>query len=129
MKIKHKSKQRDAILEKLRSTKSHPTAEWIYYELKPQHPGLSLATVYRNLKLFREEGEIIAVGTVAGQERFDANTSEHTHFVCDTCRAVIDIDYQSNHSDLTKILQEQGFIVDFAALSVRGKCKNCVSTA
>jgi len=126
---KKQSKKRNAILEKLRSTKSHPTAEWIYHELKPLHPDLSLATVYRNLKLFREEGEIILVDTVAGQERYDANTSEHTHFVCEICSAVIDVDYESKHSELLQMLAEQGFVVDYTALSVRGKCQNCARAA
>ena len=52
---KRNSKKRDAILEKLKSTTSHPTAEWIYLELKKDYPKLSLATVYRNLKSFCSE--------------------------------------------------------------------------
>ena len=85
------SKKREAILEAIRSTDTHPTADWVYQTLKPTHPDLSLGTVYRNLNFFREQGTIRCVGVVKGQERFDANTHPHTHFVCDGCGAVIDL--------------------------------------
>ena len=65
-------RKRDAILTCLRSTDTHPSAEWIYENVRQEIPDISLATVYRNLALFREDGEIISVATVAGQERFDA---------------------------------------------------------
>ena len=52
MKSRNYSKKREAILEKIRSTTSHPTAEWVYRELKEEHPDLSLGTVYRNIGLF-----------------------------------------------------------------------------
>ena len=69
-------RKRDAILACLRSTTEHPSAEWIYAQLKPEIPDLSLGTVYRNLRLFLQEGLIISVGTVDGLERFDAAVPE-----------------------------------------------------
>ena len=89
--MKKHSRKRDAILACLRETKCHPSAEWVYTQLKPTIPDLSLGTVYRNLSEFRRDGEIICVGTVGGTERFDADLSPHAHFICDTCSAVIDI--------------------------------------
>ena len=86
------SKKRDAILQCVRSTKSHPTADWVYGQLRPEIPGLSLGTVYRNLAAFKREGVIASVGVVDGMERFDANTAPHAHFVCKHCSAVIDVD-------------------------------------
>ena len=56
------SRKRDAILECLRCTTSHPTAEWVYTQLKPTIPDLSLATVYRNLAMFKDEGTLVSVG-------------------------------------------------------------------
>ena len=84
------SQKRDAILACLRGTTSHPTAEWIYQQLKPMIPDLSLGTVYRNLTLFKKTGEIQSVGTVDGLERFDANVDPHAHFICTCCSAVLD---------------------------------------
>ena len=75
------SPKRQAILECICSTDCHPSAEWVYATLKPQIPDLSLATVYRNLARFREDGVVLAVGNVDGQERYDGDTappSAHT---------------------------------------------------
>ena len=79
------SKKREAILEALRSAKDHPSAEMLYSRLKSVYPDLSLGTVYRNLAFFINDGEITSVGTVAGQERYDADTSPHAHFICRRC--------------------------------------------
>ena len=83
--IRKHSKKRDAILNCLRETDAHPSAEWVYSRLKPQIPDLSLGTVYRNLALFKETGEAISLGTVMGLERFDGRTDPHIHFVCTRC--------------------------------------------
>ena len=56
MGIQKKSRKRDAILACVCSTDTHPTAEWVYTQLKPDIPDLSLGTVYRNLAMFRREG-------------------------------------------------------------------------
>ena len=61
---KKHSKKRDAILECVRSTTAHPSAEWIYAQLKPQIPDLSLGTVYRNLAAFKQE-----IGRASCRER------------------------------------------------------------
>lgn len=85
------SKNRAAILECLRGTKSHPTAEWIYAQLKPSHPDLSPATVYRNLTALQEDGLIRSVGNAGGQMHFDADIRPHTHVVCRICGQVRDV--------------------------------------
>ena len=85
------SKKREAILTAIRSTHCHPSAEWVYQKLKPEHPDLSLGTVYRNLIFFQQRGDIQSVGVVKGQERFDAVTTPHSHFVCNSCGAVSDL--------------------------------------
>ncbi len=66
--VRRHSRKRDAILECLRCTTSHPTAEWVYNQLKPTIPDLSLATVYRNLAMFKAEGTIDSVGVYNGLE-------------------------------------------------------------
>ncbi|MBQ9968216.1 MAG: transcriptional repressor [Oscillospiraceae bacterium] len=86
------SKKRDAILECICATKSHPSAEWVYQQLKPQIPDLSLGTVYRNIAMFKADRTIQSIGTVAGLERYDGNTDPHTHFICTDCGRVIDLE-------------------------------------
>ena len=90
MNAKH-FKKRDAILDYLRQSKAHPSAETIYTDLKPQIPDLAMGTVYRNLTLFKQKGLVSSVATVSGVERFDANTQPHVHFICSGCDAVIDL--------------------------------------
>ena len=84
-------RKRNAILNYLRSTDTHPSAEMVYNHLKQEYPDISLGTVYRNLAMFKDKGEIISVGTVNGVERFDGNTMPHVHFVCEQCEAVVDL--------------------------------------
>lgn len=90
-KRKNHSRKRDAILACLAGTKTHPSADWIFRQLKPEISDLSLGTVYRNLSSFLEEGTIISVGTVGGLERYDYDISPHAHFVCRCCHAVLDV--------------------------------------
>lgn len=126
--VKKYSKKREAILEVLRSTKEHPSADWIYAQLKPQMPDLSLGTVYRNLAMFKREDQIMSVGTVNGQERFDGNTEPHAHFVCNRCGKVLDLEQIPVSEELLRAAQEtlQADIISHE-LIFRGYCKDCKS--
>ena len=73
------SPKRDAILQCLRSTTCPPSAEWVYSQLKPTIPDLSLATVYRNLARFRAAGAVQVIGCVDGEDRYDGDTAPHGH--------------------------------------------------
>ena len=84
-------RKRNAILETLRMTDAHPSAEMVYEMLQKEHPDISLATVYRNLAWFKSQGMIQSIATVRGTERFDANTDPHVHFICTECDAVLDL--------------------------------------
>lgn len=125
--MKRYSRKREAILQALRSTDTHPSAEWVYTKLKPEFPDLSLATVYRNIAEFLEEGTIVSVGTVAGQERYDAETRPHTHFICDTCGAVIDVESKIDTAAINDTVEKSiGAQIMRHELYFRGKCANCL---
>ena len=122
------SKKREAILSALRGTKTHPSAEWVYQTLKPAHPDLSLGTVYRNLSLFRQQGVIQSVGVVNGQERFDADTSLHHHFVCERCGAVLDLSFSPQEEGWDCAVSEQyGFRAKRHELTFYGICRDCLA--
>ena len=89
--IRRTSKKRQAIYDALCATTAHPSAEQLYTELKQDIPDLSLGTVYRNLGVLISEGLVISVGNVGGEERYDARTDSHTHFICEKCNAVLDV--------------------------------------
>lgn len=123
--IKKYSRKREAVLEKIRGTTAHPTADWVYEEVRKDIPDISLGTVYRNLAVFKNEGLIISVGVVDGQERFDANTREHTHFVCLSCGEVIDIESDIDGSLNESVAQKNDLDVMFRQLTFYGKCSKC----
>lgn len=124
------SKKRQAILESLRSVTDHPTAEMIYNRLKPEYPDLSLGTVYRNLAMFLEEGQIISVGTVDGQERYDARTDFHAHLVCRRCRCVTDIEPTDEVKTICEALARQLRLqARTASASATPACAETVSQA
>ena len=121
-------RKRNAIFECLCRSKSHPSAEAIYNELKPTIPDLSLGTVYRNLNLFREQGSVICVATVDGVERFDGNVSPHVHFICTDCNAVIDLEDMTVPQSLTSAAERScGGQVTECQLSFTGICRSCIN--
>jgi Fur family peroxide stress response transcriptional regulator len=122
--MKNYSKQREAILEKIKSTSLHPTADWLYRELKEECPKLSLATVYRNLKLLKEEGLIISVGVIEGQERFDSFIESHAHFICVKCKQVSDIPLVNATEAIINVLQIP-VTVHQMDLIIHGICQAC----
>ncbi|KIR02316.1 Peroxide stress regulator PerR, FUR family [Lachnospiraceae bacterium TWA4] len=88
--IKH-SRQREAIMEYLSSTDEHPTADKICMAVREKYPNISLGTVYRNLALLSERGEILHLSCGDGSDKYDGNTNPHYHFVCKNCKRVYDV--------------------------------------
>lgn len=122
------SVKREAIYQILASTKIHPTAEWVYEQLKPKISDLSLGTVYRNIAVLREMGIVKSVGVVDSQERFDANMSQHSHFVCKNCFKVIDIPNGKNFADsniYNYIERECNVSVETHNITFYGMCGGC----
>lgn len=128
MKRQNFSKKREAIFRSICSTDTHPTAEWVYSQLKHEYPDLSLGTVYRNIAMFKERGMVISVGTVNGQERFDGNVKPHPHFICTKCGAVIDVDQIAgdNRNLDYSVASSYGFQVDYHSLCFFGTCAKCM---
>ena len=119
-------RKRNAILETLRMTDTHPSAEMVHEMLQKEHPDISLATVYRNLARFKSQGLIQSVGTVRGTERFDANTDPHVHFVCTGCDAVLDLhQIQVPQSLSCSVEQSSGCHVESCQLTFTGLCGSC----
>jgi Fur family peroxide stress response transcriptional regulator len=86
------SRQREAIISFLKTRKDHPTAEVIYQNVRQNHPRISLATVYRNLSMLSERGDILRIQVGDGTDHFDYDTSPHNHFVCRECGCVLDLE-------------------------------------
>jgi Fur family peroxide stress response transcriptional regulator len=126
VKKRNYSRKREAILKAVCSTTCHPTADWVYQQLKPKYPDLSLGTVYRNLTQFKNDGVIISVGTVNGQERYDGNVKPHTHFVCSKCSAVIDVPGEFlNDRDIQETGEKMGLKIESCDVILHGVCSEC----
>ena len=85
------SRQREAIKSFLMTRKDHPTADVVYHSLRADFPNISLGTVYRNLTLLADLGEIARLRLGDGVDHFDADTSRHYHFICSECGSVLDL--------------------------------------
>lgn len=119
------SRQRERILELVKSTDTHPSADWVYEILKKEIPGLSLGTVYRNLKNLAEQGLLSRVDFSKDYDRFDPNTDEHYHFVCEKCGKIIDLPVEVKH-DLQKEMQKDiPFTVHRHSIQFYGVCDLC----
>lgn len=85
------SRQRELIKDFLQGRRDHPTADTVYRNVRLQNPNISLGTVYRNLALLADRGEILRLRLGDGTDHFDADTSPHYHFICSTCGCVQDL--------------------------------------
>ncbi len=85
------TRQRRLILQELRKSKSHPTADEIYLMVRDQLPTISLGTVYRNLEILSEIGYILKLEGCGSQRRYDGDTGNHYHIRCLRCGRVDDL--------------------------------------
>jgi Fe2+ or Zn2+ uptake regulation protein len=117
--------QRETILDYLKSVKTHPTADKVYFKVKKKLPRISRGTVYRILKNFKEAGQAQEI-SVKGIAHFDANISPHAHFICQNCGKISDI--FENICGNCKVLKNKktkvGKIENYK-INFYGYCKNC----
>ena len=119
------SKHRESLLNLLKSVKSHPSAEWLYSELKKENQNISLATIYRNLNQLYDYGEIIKLDIGDGIEHYDATTHDHCHFICTNCKSVIDIDIPSATNLNSEAEKLNDILVNKSNLFFYGLCPTC----
>lgn len=119
------SKQREALYRLLRSTKTHPTAETLYNELRKEFPNISMGTVYRNLSQLCKNGDVLKISTGDSCEHYDGFTHEHYHFVCNECGGVFDVDAVLPEELDATIEKNTGFDIDSRSVIFYGKCLDC----
>lgn len=119
------SRQRELVLAAVKSSMEHPTADMVYAALKADNPSLSLGTVYRNLNLLAQTGQIHKIGMPGGSDRFDGRTDEHYHMLCQKCGRVYDVQLDTLSELDGQIQSQTGFLVHSHDLIVRGVCQAC----
>lgn len=125
MAIKY-SKQREEIKHYLSMRKDHPTADQIYAAMREKLPNISLGTVYRNLTMLSDNGEILRLRIGSGADHFDYDTSLHYHFVCNKCGAVSDLEMKSIDSVMDASSASFHGRVEGYAIYFYGTCEKCL---
>ena len=121
--MKNYSRQREAILNVLRSTDTHPTAARVYEMVREHIPNISLGTVYRNLTALSEAGDILCIDVRDGQEHYDGDNSSHIHLRCKKCGAIEDLRLDSD--PLLSKVAEKDFTPEVSVYVIYGICKKC----
>jgi Fe2+ or Zn2+ uptake regulation protein len=120
-----KTRQKAAILDVLRGTTAHPTADWIYNEVRKEIPNISLGTVYRNLRQLCQCGEILELVLCGNLSRFDARNDNHYHFRCQKCGQVFDVDEPIDAEMDNTVARRTGFRITYHRLEFYGQCLEC----
>lgn len=120
-----KSKQRELVLRVLNGTKTHPSADWIYEQARKEMPGISLGTVYRNLRLIKEQGDLLELQSSSNGSRFDATVVNHYHLRCLSCGNIFDLDMPVRTDIDAEAARMTSFAIDYHRLEFHGCCPSC----
>lgn len=121
------SRQRECILNNLRSRRDHPTADMVYESVRKEQPNISLGTVYRNLAFLAGNGQILKISTGIGPDHFDGYTEPHVHFTCRYCGRVLDMDNIPDINLIDKASEQFDGEIEGYELQIFGKCGECLT--
>lgn len=119
------SRQREEILNIIKESDKHPSAEVIYEEARKKLPNISLGTVYRNLNFLVESGMIKQIKGLDEKDRFDKTLKDHGHLLCDACKTVYDADDALIDALKENIQTKTGFVTKNYNIVVTGICHEC----
>lgn len=122
------TKQRAAVVRVLTEAEQHPTAEWVYQEVRKEIPDISLGTVYRLLHTLEEEGLVRALAPLDGPKRFDGRPGPHHHLICTACGSISDVPILLEESAKTEIERWTNYTVSHVRLEWFGLCPRCRET-
>jgi len=126
--MRRETKQREAILEVLNGVGTHPAADWIYDEVRKIMPRISKGTVYRNLAVLQDEGEIIELNLSGTVSRYEVKQDHHYHFRCERCDCVFDLEVPVDNDLNRRIAVSTGLKINYHQLEFRGLCHTCQQT-
>jgi len=118
--------QRLVIARILAESEGHPSVEDIYNQLRKDFPGISQATVYRNIMLLKSLGEVLEIGFAGAGTRYDGKKPyPHPHVICLRCNKIIDPHLESLHDMTKEIIDESSFEIVTYRLDFFGICPKC----
>lgn len=120
------TKQREVVLQVIRDSDNHLTANEVFDEAKRLLPTISFATVYNSLRYLKDAGHIAEIQFGNGASRFDKMTSRHDHAICVKCGKLVDMELELP-TELVKIAEKfSKFKLESIELTLRGLCPNCI---
>ena len=125
MKVRRNTIQKDSVLRAVNEMKRHATTEEVYEFIKKEHPTIGKGTVYRNLDILAEEGELRKIEVPDGPNRFDFILKKHYHVRCVKCGEISDVDMDVISDLLERIHNTHGIeFLDYDIL-FKGICLKC----
>lgn len=121
------SKQRETIRDFMCGRTDHPTADTVYMNVRKSLPNISLGTVYRNLMLLTDTGELQKIDVGDGTIHFDPTVTPHCHFLCTACGKVTDMSLNGEESLAREAEEKSGARITGHSFSFRGICKDCLA--
>lgn len=129
--IQRNTRQRQVILDEVKRSKSHPTADEIYERVRTRLPRISLGTVYRNLDVLAANGEIVKLAPGRTQMRFDGNLTDHYHMTCVHCGRVEDLPLVPSDNPVDILDQMTSHLTRYGVfghkLEFVGVCPDCTA--
>ena len=119
------TKQRQAVLEVIRESDVHLTANEVFEHARRILPSISFATVYNSLRYLKNEGLIGEVLFGADAVRYDRNLTRHDHAICDKCGKLIDLDLHIPDDLIKEAAERSGFKAGIIELTLHGSCPEC----
>ena len=123
------TRQRKVILEELRKVRTHPSADEVYEMVRRRLPRISLGTVYRNLEILSESGDIQKLEPGATLKRFDGNPAAHHHIRCIQCGCIVDADLDVEINIRNGYKHNTDFKIIGHRLEFIGICPACSASA
>ncbi|HLM60228.1 MAG TPA: transcriptional repressor [Pyrinomonadaceae bacterium] len=120
------TKQREVVLQVIRTAEHHLTANEVFEEAKRRLPTISFATVYNSLRYLKEAGHISEIQFgFSGANRFDAKTNRHDHAICNRCGKLVDMDLEMPEELIELAAKFSKFKPESLELTLRGLCPEC----
>jgi Fur family peroxide stress response transcriptional regulator len=117
--------QRQVLYEVMQTMHGHPSLEEVYSRVRHRIPSISLATVYKNIRLFLDSGILREVSLHHGSLRVEMNRRPHHHLVCTQCKSISDIDESELGLLPERAKLSGGFLVERYSVDVLGICAPC----
>ena len=119
------TRQRDAVLQVIRSSEDHPTANEIFQAAREHLPTISYATVYNSLRFLKEAGLVHEIKFGDGASRYDRETERHDHAICTDCGKLVDFDLPEAAELIKAAARKSKFRAASVQLTLRGVCPEC----